>query len=174
MAVRMTFRHTFHTDPDTFWEKVFFDEEYNRRLYLEALNFRGFEQLALERSEDGRVTRAVRTVPQDEAPAAVKKVLGGEFFYREEGSFDPEKKIWSYRVIPSQMASKVDIHGEYWLEDKGGGKSERICTVDLNVKVPFVGKVAEGFIEGQTRRSYDLAETFTNRFLAEKGLSPAS
>ncbi|MEZ4254266.1 MAG: DUF2505 domain-containing protein [Polyangiales bacterium] len=169
MAVRMTLKHLFHTDPDTFWEKVFFDEEYNRRMYLEALGFRGFELLELTRHDDGRVTRKVKTTPKEEVPGALKKFIGSEIAYVESGSFDPAKKVWTYSISPSQLAEKVSIAGKYWLESRGPKQCERVCTVDLEVKVPFVGSVAEAFIEKQTRASYELAHGYTNKFLAEHG-----
>lgn len=167
---KLSLKHLFNTDQDTFWSKVFFDEEYNRRLYLEALGFRALDLLELKRNPDGSVDRRVRTTPKEEVPGILKKYIGGEFSYMEEGHFDPTKKRWTYRIAPSQMADKVHIGGEYWLEPRGDKQVERICTVDLEVKVPFIGAGIEAFIADQTKRSYELAHAFTNKFLAEKGL----
>lgn len=169
MAISFEVRHKFDVDADTFWDKVFFDEEYNRRLYIEALGFRSFEVEKLDRRDDGTVTRRIRLVPQEDAPGPIKKILGGEFAYIEEGSFDPQKKLWTYRIQPSTMADKVDTHGQFWVEPTAGGV-ERVCTVNLSVKVFGVGKLAEGFIEKQTRKNYDLAAAFTNQYLRDKNL----
>jgi hypothetical protein len=167
---RLTLKHVFNTDAETFWSKVFFDEEYNRRLYLDALGFRGFELLELTKNPDGSVDRRVRTTPKEEVPGILKKYIGGEFSYMEQGHFDPVKKLWKYKIEPSQMAEKVHIAGEYWVEPRGEKQIERVCTVDLEVKVPFIGGGIEAFIGDQTKRSYELAHAFTNKFLAEKGL----
>ncbi len=171
----MNLKHTFNTDVDTFWSKVFFDEAYNRRLYLEALGFRGFEVLELTKHPDGSVTRRVKTTPKEDAPAAVKKLIGAELAYTETGRFDPTTKKWKYEIVPSQMANKVSIKGEYWLDPAADGPDGqkrvlRTCTVDLEVKVPFIGSIVEAFIEGQTKTSYELAEKFTNSYIAEQKL----
>src|SRR5690606_19496607 len=82
---KFTLRNVFETDKDTFWNKLFFDEEYNRRLYLDALGFKGFELLELTGEPGGVRTRRIRTEPKSEAPAVVTKLIGGDISYTEEG-----------------------------------------------------------------------------------------
>lgn len=170
MSTHFTVRHTFDVDVDTFWREVFFNNDFNRTLYLEHLGFSSYEVIEEKKEPDGTVTRKVRQTPKTEAPAVVKKLIGNEVSYVEEGRFDPAKKRWAYTIAPSKLADKIKIGGEFWAEPKGEGKIERICTVDLEVKIFGVGKAVEAFIEKQTKDSYDKAAAYTRKFISERGL----
>ena len=74
------------------------------------------------------------------------------------------------RGITPKLADKIHIGGAFWLEPRGERKVERVCTIDIDVKIFGVGKVVEAFVEKSTRESYDRAATFTNKYIAEKGL----
>jgi hypothetical protein len=171
MTKRFTCRNNFNTDVDTFWEKVFFDEEYNRGLYLTGLGFKSFEPLELTELEGGGKRRRFRTEPKSDAPAVIKKMVGDSLAYEETGTFDPKTRIWSYTVATSKMGDKIKIGGRYWLEPKGDKRLERVCEVEITVAIPLVGGTVESFIEGTTRDSYEKATAYTNTFLASRGLS---
>lgn len=170
MATKFTCRNIFETDPDTFWSKCFFDPEYNRGLYYEALGFTAYELIELKEHADGSKDRRFRTTPKSEAPAVVTKLIGGSLDYEETGHFDPAKKTWTYSVKTSKMAEKIRIGGKYWLEARGDKRSERICEVEIAVDVFGVGGVVEGFIEKTTRESYEKATAYTNGFIKKHGL----
>ncbi|AKF04554.1 DUF2505 domain-containing protein [Sandaracinus amylolyticus] len=167
---KFTLKNIFETDKDTFWAKVFFDEEYNRRLYLEALGFKGYELLELKELPGGVRTRRIRTEPKSEAPAVVTKLIGGDISYTEEGRWDPSTGIWKYTITTSKLSDKISIAGTFWVEPRGDKRIERICENDIQVKIFGVGGTVEGFIEKTTRDSYAKTEAFTNAFIREKGL----
>lgn len=171
MATSFTIRHTFDVDVDTFWREVFFNEEFNKTLYLERLRFKTYDVIEEKKEADGTVRRKVRQTPKMEAPGVVKKLVGDEISYVEEGQFDPQKKRWRYTITPSKLADKLKIGGEFWVEPKGEGKVERLCSVDIQVKIFGVGGAVESFIEKQTKDSYETAAKYTREFIAERGLS---
>lgn len=166
---KFTVKHTFNTDLETYWGKIFFDDEYNRRLFLDGLGFGLYELIDLKEEPNGAKTRKVRTEPKSEAPAVVKKLIGDSLTYVEEGRFDPATKIWKYNIVTSKLSDKVKIWGDFWAESRGDKKIERFCTCNIEVKIFGVGGAVESFIEKQTRESYERAEAFTNKFIAEKG-----
>jgi hypothetical protein len=165
---KFTVRHVFDVDVDTFWNEIFFDPEYNERLFREELGF-NYELIELKKNDDGSYDRKVRTEPKTEAPAAVKKLVGDKFSYLEEGHFDPETRLWKYTVTPSALPNKIHISGVFRAEPKGEKQLTRIVDTDLEVKIFGVGKIVEAFVEKETKESYDKAERFTNRWLREKG-----
>jgi len=168
MATHFTVRHTFRgVDVDTFWEKIFFNAEFNEKLYKGQLGFTEYRVIEQNEDDKGVVTRKVHQTPKSDAPAVVKKLVGDSVSYTEEGRFDPASKRWRYTIKPSKMADKIRIGGEFWVEQRGEDSVERICTVDLEVKVFGVGKAVEGFIEKQTKDSYEQAAKFTQRFIGE-------
>ena len=171
MTKRFVCKNVFNTDVDTFWNKVFFDDAYNRGLYLEGLGFTSYTPLELTDLGEGKMRRRFRTEPKSDAPAVVKKLVGDSFAYEETGTLDPKTRIWTYPVGLSTMADKVKIGGKYWLEKKGDKQLERVCEVEITVSIFGVGGVVESFIEGTTRDSYVKATAFTNKYLAANGLS---
>jgi hypothetical protein len=168
--VKFTVRDIFETDVDTYWSEMFFDEEYNSRLYREGLGFKDFAVLELTGEKGGPRTRKMRTEPAADAPAVVRKLIGDSLTYTESGSFDPAKKLWTYTIATSKLADKVHIGGKLWAEPKGPKKLERIAEIEIEVKIFGVGGAVEKFIEKTTRDSYVKATAFTNRFIREKGL----
>ncbi len=164
-----TIRHTFDVDIETFWSKVFFDLEYNRKLYEEGLSF-GYSLIEKKELDGGVIERKIRTEPRLEAPAVVKKLIGDSIQYVETGRFDPKKRVWTFEITTSKLSDKIDISGQYWVEPKGD-KIERIVKTDIEVKIFGVGKTIAAFVEKSTRESYDKAARFTNRWLKEVDLA---
>ncbi len=169
--MKFTVRHIFNTEVDTYWNKVFFDQEYNERLYKkEGLDFKDFQVLELTGEPGGVRTRKMLTEPKSDAPAVVRKLIGDSLSYTETGRFDPVKKEWTYNIVTSKLSDKVKIGGKLWVEPKGEHKIERVADIEIEVKIFGVGGAVEKFIEKTTRESYELATNFTNKFIAEKGL----
>lgn len=168
--MKFTVRHTFNTSVDSYWNEIFFSEEYNTRLYTEALGFKGFEMIELTGSAGERRTRTMRTEPAADAPTVVRKLIGDSLTYTDRGEWLPETKIWTYEIETSKLPDKIHIGGTLWAEPRGEGKCERIVEIEIRVDVFGVGRVIERYIEKTTRASYTKASKFTNDFIAEKGL----
>lgn len=168
--MRYTIRHTFNVDADTFWGKLFFDPAYNEALFTQYLKFKQYKVLELQHDPDGSVHRRVECAPAIEIPAVVKKVIGDSTSYVEDGRFDPKSKRFSVNATPKVAADRFQTHITMWVEPRGDKKVERFVEVDSTVKVFGVGKVIEGILEQQMRSNYDQAATFTNQWIAEKGL----
>lgn len=159
----------FECDADTYWTKLFFDEEYGRRLYLEGLGFKRYELLEVTGEPGQKRTRRIFVEPQSDAPAVVTKLIGGNITYTEDGTYDPSTGIWNYAAKTSKMADKIKIGGNLWVEPAGDKRIKRISDVEISVSIFGVGGVVEGFIEKTTRESLSKTAAFTNRFIKEKG-----
>jgi len=170
VATSFTVRDVFNTDVDTYWDEIFFDAEYNERIYREALGFKSFSILEQSGEKGQRRTRSMRTEPAADAPAVVRKLIGDSLSYTESGVFDPATKIWTYTITPSAMSEKLKIGGRLWAEPQGDKKIVRVVEIGIEAKIFGVGKAIEAFVEKTTRDSYVKATEFTNRFIAEKGL----
>jgi hypothetical protein len=166
----ITLRHEFDCDEDTYWEKVTFDPEFNKRLYLEVLKFPSYE-LVEQKEDDAKLTRRVRIDPPlGNLPGPVKKAIGDKFSYVEEGAFDKKTKRYSFKVTPSTMADKTKNFGELYVEKLGDKKIVRIAKITVEVKVFMIGGMVEEKISSDLRHSYEEAAKFTRTFLKEKGL----
>jgi Protein of unknown function (DUF2505) len=168
--VRYQIRHTFKTDADTFWTKVFFDPEYNSALFERHLKFSVYRVLTLDKQPDGSVHRRVECAPPVEIPAVAKKIIGDSTSYVEDGRFDPKSKRFNAEVHLKAGGDKIKTKVSIWVEPRGDKQVERIAEVDNEVKVFGVGKILETFIEKQMRESYDESAAFTHKWIADRGL----
>jgi hypothetical protein len=170
MATSIEVRHTINCSVDDFWSNLFFDPDFNRKLYIDRLKFKNWEVQDDQVEQGGVRVRKIRSEPDMELPGALKKVVGESMQYVEHGKFDPASKRYRFHIEPSKMADKIKSAGELWVESKGDKQCERIVKMEIEVKIFGIGKMAEGFIEKQTRHSYDVAARFSNEWIAEKGL----
>lgn len=172
--MRFTVRHTFEVSVDDFWTNLFFDPEYNRRLYQDALLFRAYDVLDEMRHPDGAHDRRIRLGQGADLPPLVSRVVGSNLSVIEAGHFDARRQRWSYRVIPSALSEKLCIEGEVWCEPRGSSALERFAEVSVTVKLLGVGSKVEAFIERTLRESYDRAAAFTRHHLLLLGGHSAS
>lgn len=174
MATKFTLRHPYMIEPEAFWRDVFFDPEYNRKLYLEGLKFSAFDVLEETSPPDGRRTRKVRVAPRLDAPAAIKKVIGDSMTYVEEGRLEtlgPNTPRWVSHVTPSTLADKTRVSTEFWLERTGPNQSDRVAQFEVEVKIFGIGGMFEGFLKKSMEDNYAKAAEFTNQWLRARGQS---
>ncbi len=166
---RIRIEHTFDCTEDTYWTKIFFDEEYNRRLFLDALSFEKFSVVSLTDTPTGR-RRVVDAVPKlDDLPGPLKKVIGEGIGYRETGEYDAAKNRVKTTVVTSRLSDKIQIEGELWTEG-AGAKCKRLFECRVTAKIFGIGGMIEKRVCQDMQQSYATAAKFTNAFIAEKKL----
>lgn len=162
--------HIYNCNPDTVWEKFFFDEDYNTRLFRDGLKFPAYEQTKFEET-DTEIRRSVEVTPElGPMPGPLKKLLGDGLGYREDGVFNKATKRYKITITPNKMADKISITGEMWMEPAGEGKSNRIFTCSVSAKIFGVGGMMEKKTIEDMKKSYEIGASFTNSYLKEKGL----
>jgi len=162
--------HTYNVSEDTFWDKLFFDEEYNRRLYLEALKFHDWK-VEKHEDRDTEVHRSINVAPRlGDLPGPMKKVLGDNIRYTEAGVLDKAKRRYKINIIPSALAGKLLVSGEMYTEPAGENQCRRVFEATVEVKVFGLGSMMEKRFVADLEKSYSVGAKFTNQFAAEKGL----
>ncbi len=154
--------------PETFWEKLFFDEAYNRGLY-ETLRFASYEVTSLEHLPGGVIRRTLRAEPPLDVPEFLKRRLQGHIYYTEDGHYDPVTATWSFRNVPSVAPDQVYVGGTIRLRPHALG-AEHVCELEARVSAFGFGSVIAKLIDQNTRASYLLTVAYTNRYAAERGL----
>jgi hypothetical protein len=167
--VKLNLQHRYDCDVDTFWDKVFFNEEYVKRLHVEGLRFKDVKIVEMK-DEGGKLSRTIRVDPKFDAPAVVQKILGDLFFYTEVGTFDRATKRWSYTLTPSVLSDRVTIRGDIWCDNTDKGLNH-VADLEIDVRVFGIGSILESFTAKENRDGYQRATDFTNRWLREKGLA---
>lgn len=163
--MEITISNLYTTDPQTFWNDVFFDTHYNRRLYEDVLKYDDFQLVRQHTCEQGYTHREIHVKMNVDAPGIIGKVLN-EMKFIENGKFDPIHQRWSYTLVPSIARDKVKISGESWLVDHRNGTVEHFVRFDIQVKAPGVGRMVEKFIANQIGESHQRAHHFTKNHIA--------
>jgi hypothetical protein len=164
--MKVVMSHPFDCTPDTFWRRIFFDDEYNRALFVGELGFPAWEVRKLERT-DARVDRTVFITPQQKGPEVLRKVISGTLSYEEIGTWTASDGVYRFRTVPNSMAEKTRIEGTIRAKPVGADRMERQLELDVEVKVMLVGGTIEKFLAGEIRSNYDHGAAFTRRWIAE-------
>jgi hypothetical protein len=161
--------HVYNCSEDTFWDKVFFDDDYNQRMFKDALNFPVYEQTKRD-EDDQEVRRSINVVPKlGPMPGPLKAVIGEGLGYREDGVLDKKTRRYNIVITPNKLADKVTIKGVLYTKPQGD-KCVRVFECSITAKIFGVGGMLEKRIVADMETSYEKGATFTNEWLAEKGL----
>jgi hypothetical protein len=150
--------HEINCDQDGFWAR-FFDSTLNEKFYKETLAYPDFK--VLEQTEtDTNIFRKLQIKPALDMPGPIAKLLGPNYSYIEEGSFDKSTQIWTWKQIPSTLVDKLLTQGSIRLEPIDDGKVRRISSITVVAKVFGVGGLIESTSEKQIRQQYDISAKF--------------
>jgi hypothetical protein len=162
--------HTFKCSEETFWTKVFFDDEYNRRLFQEILKFPVWRVAKSEERGD-EVHRTIEAAPPiGDLPGPLKAVVGDSAGYEERGVFNKKTHRYRVQVVPNRMSDKISVVVEMWTEPLGEGQCKRFARATATAKIFGVGGMLEKKLLSDLERSYEKSASFTNTFVTEKGL----
>ena len=163
-------RDTFDVSADAFWQRIFFDSDFQLRMYREALGCPHVAILDASGEGLGPRTRRLEFRQPLSAPPAVQKLFGNAMRMEERGRFDPQTQRWHFQMVPDQMPDRIRITGETWLEPAGPGQIQRVCALDFGVTVFGVGGLIERFMVSATAENYAKQARFIRVFIREKGL----
>lgn len=162
--------HIYNCSEDTFWGKLFFDDEYNRQLFKDALQFPGYE-VASQKEDDKQIHRVINVVPKlGPMPGPVKKLIGDGLGYTEDGTFDRATRRYRIKITPNKLADKIKIEGVLYTKPAGDNKVNRVFECKVDVKIFGLGGLVEKQVIGDMEVSYAKGAEFTNKYLADKGL----
>jgi hypothetical protein len=167
--MRTRIENVFRVSPDTFWNVLFFDAEYNARLYKE-LGFIAVDVTALEELGEGKLRRALRAAPPVRAPALIKKKLQSTFSYEEEGVYDPRAQRWDFKSTSNVAPESSRVGGSITSAPHAQGMLH-IVELDIHITALGLGGLIEKVIEKNVRESYQTTTRFTNAYALERGLS---
>ncbi len=167
--MRCTIRDTFPIKPATYWEMIFFSPAFLERMYREALGADRFEIVKQAGDTERGLERSMTFSQKVDAPAAVRKIFGETTLMSEQGRFDPAAGRWRFEMRPDKMTDRVCISGETHLEENEIG-CDRICELDLSVKMFGIGGLVESYIARSSTRGYAEQTKFVLGFIEQNRL----
>ena len=169
--MRYTIKHIFNTDIDTFWNKLFFDPEYNKTLFEQHLKFTRYRVLELD-AQPGRLGASPRRV------RAAGRDAGG-------GQEDVRRYHELHRGRRASIAKTQALHGRGHAQGRRRqdqdhasrcGPSRAATSASSawprsTTRSTFSASArsSKASSRKQTRASYDAAADFTNKWIADKG-----
>ncbi len=164
------FDHVFECDEATYWDRIFFDDEFNRFLFKERLKFPVWKA-TVRRDDDSVYERTVEVSPPvGDVPGPVKKVLGDNFGYKEHGRFDKKTRRYHVDIESNVATEKTKVAGDIWLEKVGDKRCRRLAAFRIEVKIMMVGGMIEDRIASDMTRDFNRGAEFTNEWIKLKGL----
>ena len=163
---KFTVVHEINCNADTFW-KTFFDKEFNEKLYRDGLGFPEFSVLE-QRETDTQILRKAAGQPKMNMPGPVAKLLGNNFRYVEDGTFDKATKTWRWKMTPSVLAEKLRQEGTLRVEAVGDNKVRRVAELINEAKIFGVGGLIESAGEKQLRDGWETSAAFMNQYLKQQ------
>ena len=155
-----THTHDYSVSPSDLL-KALSDQSY---LQARAERFAGVGEPTVEQDADSVVVTAVRQLPMDKIPGAVKGLVGdGQITQVDTWSITPDADGTLSGTWTADLGtSPAIIGGEYEISASDGGCTYS-CSVNVKVKVPFIG----GKIEEQVRGYLDRLVAKEQDFLAD-------
>lgn len=165
MTTTFEVRHVLPFPPQTFWDRVHANSEFNDALYNQHLGHR--YEIVVNDASTGKWLS--KMYPKVELPSVLAKAAAGKeegFCLIEEGVLDRATATYRFKIIPSILSDKVDARGKMVILPHGDGQCERVVNFELDVKVFGIGKIVEAFVESTVRRGYDDSGEFLQKYLA--------
>ena len=162
---RFTLQHELDCTREEMWH-AFLSTPDIERLYKE-LEFPKYRVIALNDTPT-LLTRRAEAVPKLNLPGPVAKILGANFGYTEEGTFDKAAEVWRFTMTPTTLADKLRHVGSMRVNDIGPGKVCRVVDLELEASVFGLGGLIEAALEKQLRDVWDKSAVATNTFFRKQ------
>lgn len=152
--------HVLPADIDYAWNTIM-SEEFFKKSYAKS----GVERTLLSSEERGGKTYSViRVKVLDPMPKVAAKVLGtSQLVWNQQQVIDNTTHTMQWRIeIPN--AKQVSAQGSFRLL-RQGNQCVRVVEGDVRVKIPLVGRKAEGHVCAKLTQSYEDSAKFTQEWL---------
>lgn len=139
-------------------ERAIFHADFRPLLVAALSRVEAMEEL--ERHEtDEEIVRKVRVRPRYEVPSFARGAIRREMTeYVEASRYDKRAHRFTYTIhpnIPHAWHDKFVSRGTYSLREEPGPRTRRDIEVELAIKVPLVGGLAERYIADQVKSNFE-------------------
>lgn len=156
----------------TFWEKLFFDDAFNRRLFLQELGFAGWRVVSLGDPSADVVERELEvTPPIGDLPGPLRSIIGEGLSYRELGRYDRKRRRYAVKAKSGKLGDRLVVEGELYTEALDANRCRRIFVVRVEAKIFGIGGLLEKRVLSDLEQNYATSAGFIGKYareLAEK------
>jgi hypothetical protein len=159
--------HWIECSRSAYWRCVF-DEEYNRRLNLEAFGYAEYRLLESREDEHHLIRRSFTKPKSIDLPAALTRALGDGSSV-EDGRFDKDTERYQVTWTLSFLGDRVDMGADIWIDEASADRIKRVADVRVDVSLPIIGWALDRAIVADVERAWRVLPEFTRKFVSEKG-----
>ena len=143
--MKVTYEHTIPATVDKVFEAYGQEEFYIAR--QKGMGALSVEVLKWETDANGEVRSEVRVTEPSKQPSFIRK--SDVDMYVDHSFLDPAQRTLTWKVIPSQGADKFKLQGKVEFQ-ADGDRTRVIYHIDIQVKIPIIGKKAEKYALAKT------------------------
>jgi len=158
--------HELGCNESVFWERLFFDNAFNRRLFLDELKFAGWRVVRQSDLGSDPVEFEVEaTPPIGDLPGPLRAIVGDGISYRELGKCDRKRRRYTVQAKSNTLGDKLLVDGELITEAIDEHRCLRIFKVRVTAKLFGVGGMLEKRVIADLERNYAVSARFINQHL---------
>lgn len=160
--------HELDCSESLFWDHLFFDDEFNRRLFLEELGFAGWRVLQQGDPSNALVERELEvTPPIGDLPGPLRSLIGEGLSYRELGRYDAKRRRYAVKAKSAKLGDRLVVEGELYTEAIDADRCRRIFTVRVEAKIFGVGGLLEKRVLADLEQNYSASAKFIGKYAQE-------
>ncbi|MGE5788790.1 MAG: DUF2505 family protein [Myxococcales bacterium] len=149
----------------TFWDRLFFDDDFNRRLFLDELGFAGWRVLKQTSISADVVEREIEVMPKvGDIPGPLRAVVGEGLSYRELGRYDRQRRQYDVKAI-SKLGDRLTVDGELTTQSIAPDRCRRIFSVRVVAKIFGVGGMLEKRVLADLEQNHADSARFIDRYV---------
>jgi hypothetical protein len=156
--------HDLDCSESVFWDKLFLDGEFNRRMFVEALKFAGWRVVReSDKTVDPVEIEVEATPPIGDLPGPLRAIVGDGISYREIGKCDRRCRRYTVQVKSNTLGDKLLVDGELSTEAIDENRCRRVFTVRVTAKIFGVGGMLEKRVLADLERNYEASARYINQ-----------
>lgn len=166
MTTSFKLEHEFPSVPLDVFEKYLNHVELNQML-ASMPSFKSRDLIEEQTLDSGERHWCFKVSAGGELPPAVSKIASPELFtWLEKARFIPKEHALYFTIEPLTAKAKFEGSGKFSFSHNKNG-TLRVLEGNMNVKIPFVGKIVETFLINELKRNYEAEPDIQSRFYAK-------
>lgn len=149
-----------------FWDKLFFNDEFNRCLFLGELHFSGWRVLRTGDTNADLVEQEVEaTPPIGDLPGPLRALIGEGLSYHEVGRCDRKRRRYTVQAKSKPLGDKLLVDGELFTEAIDETRCRRIFAVRVTAKIFGIGGMLEKRLLADLEQNYATSARFIDQYV---------
>ncbi|HEY5955294.1 MAG TPA: DUF2505 family protein [Polyangiaceae bacterium] len=160
--------HELGCSEELFWDQLFFDDDFNRRLFLEELGFSNWRVIHRGDISAPIVDVEIEVTPKlGDLPGPLRTIVGEGLSYREVGRLNRTSRRYAVKAQSAKLGDRLIVEGELYTEALGPNRCRRIFDVRVEAKIFGIGGLLEKRVISDIEHNYEVSAGYITRYAKE-------